>query len=87
MPPRSLSTVRGLTTDLESPLDGCHAGASCPTGSRTVHDHCRALLPWPWPSRDLVAPLSPTLLTKEHKNDFAIAPTIAPWPRTLAQPR
>ena len=82
MPPRSLSVVHALTTDLESPLDGCHAGTGYPTGSRTVHDRCRALLPWPWLSRDLVAPLSPALLTKEREIGFANAPAAASRPRS-----
>ena len=41
MPPRPLSAVCALTTDRETQLEGCHAGTSCPTGSRTVRDRCR----------------------------------------------
>ena len=66
-----------LTTDHEAPLDGCHAGTGCPTGSRTVHDRSRVRLPWAWLSHDLVASLSLALLTKERKIGFANAPVDA----------
>ena len=73
MPPQPFSAVCA-SQPTAKPLDGCHGGTGCPTGSRTMHDHYRA-------SAMAMAQPCSCPLPVPHLLDHR-APTIASRPRS-----